>query len=100
MNIKKYELYVDSYQDDDGNDCHDVEHIGDDSGDWCKASDVDELQESYSVEIKLVRSASERLFRDNKKLQADVYTLSTVRATLAGENEKLRNLLKDLEQKI
>ena len=98
--MKKYELYVDSYQDDDGNDCQDVEHIGDDNGDWCKASDVAELRESHSIEIKLVRSASERLFRDNKKLQADVYILATTRATLSDENEKLRNEIKDMEKKI
>jgi len=99
MSIKKYELYVDNYQDDNGDDCSNVEHIGDDKGDWCKASDVEELQASHAAEIRLVRSASERLFRDNKKLQADLYILATTRATLSDENEKLRNLIKDLEQK-
>ena len=99
MSIKKYELYVDNYQDDNGDDCRNVEHIGDDGGDWCKASDVDELQEHHATEIKLVRAASERLFRDNKKLQADVYILATTRATLADENEKLLNEIKDMEQK-
>ena len=99
MSIQKYELYVDNYQDDEGNDCYSVEHIKDDDGDWCKSADVDKRQATHDGEIKLVRSANARLAAVNTKLQADVYILSTVRATLLDENDRLRNLIKDMEQK-
>ena len=96
--MQKYELYVDHYENDFGCDVSNVEHIKDDHGDWCKSADVDKLQATHDGEIKLVRSANARLVGANTKLQTDVYILSTVRATLLDENDRLRNLIKDLEQ--
>jgi len=85
--MQKYELYVDNYQDDEGDDCYSVEHIKDDSGDWCKADDVDKMQVDHSKEMILVRAANERAMADNKVLQFHVYILKSKIDALLLEQE-------------
>jgi hypothetical protein len=71
MAMRKFEMYVDVYEDDEGHSINSVESIANDCGDWYKASDVEEC----IVENTRLQNDNDRLVDMGAKLEAQVLEL-------------------------